>query len=194
MKIKTYLPVFPGFYGTIFEPSEDSEIEYVNDERKKKGLPKVDFDDMRFNYDEYRNDVAKKACNFLERELSDYVKSIKFDELRSPRFYNYSNDSINCIIEPKIKPIRKYLSDNSEAFDQYLKDQYTSYDGFISSYDNNRGDFMEGQPFAHRHKLGSILEFICQNEGINQESLYYGCDDCYLSVTNFEELTTVNPE
>ncbi len=180
--------MFPGFYGTIFEPSEEAEIQYLNEEREKNGLPEVDFDAIQFDYDTYRNDVARKAINFIERELSDYVRSINFESLHSPREYNFANDSINCIIEPKIREIKKYLKTNAPAFAQYLKDTYTSRSGFISSYPNNIEMFMQDKPFEHRHKLGSILNFICQNEGITQESLYYGCDDCYLSASNIDEL------
>ena len=40
-KIETYLPLFPGFYGTIFEPYEDSEIDCINEVRKEKGLDEI---------------------------------------------------------------------------------------------------------------------------------------------------------
>ena len=29
MKTETYLPVFKGFYGSIFEPDETNEIDYI---------------------------------------------------------------------------------------------------------------------------------------------------------------------
>ena len=29
MKIKTYLPIFKGFYGSIYEPNEENEIDYI---------------------------------------------------------------------------------------------------------------------------------------------------------------------
>ena len=43
LSFETYLPVFTGFYGTIFEPDESSEIEGINELRESKGLKPIDY-------------------------------------------------------------------------------------------------------------------------------------------------------
>ena len=115
------------------------------------------------------------------------MNGIDFECVHSPREYNFANDNIYCKISPKIRAIKKYLSDNEKLFAQYLKGHYTSYSGFLSGYPNTIAEFMEGKPFEHKHKLGSILDFICDNEGITSESLYYNLE-AYLSVSNYDEL------
>jgi hypothetical protein len=190
-KIKTYLPVFPGFYSTIFEPDEENEISYINELRAEKGLGEVKFDDIDFDYTDYYNQVAKSVTNVLYNELNDFVKDINFEELISPKYYNYSNDSINVEItltKENESKIMSYLNENKDSFEKYLSENYTSSSGFISSYDNSYNEFMLDKPLEHKHKLGSILNFICENEGITQETLYYGME-AYLTAKNFNELT-----
>ena len=190
MKIETYLPVFPGFYSTIFEPCEDGEIEYINDLRAEKGLKPLEFDAFEFDYRTYENDVSISCCEILESELSEFIDSIKFQALQSPKFYNYSNDSINCEIDVKINKVMEYLKNHESDWNDYLKDNYTSRSGFISSYDNfvDSPDWSKDAIISGGHQLGAVLNFLCIEKDITQETLYYGIES-YLSCTNFDKLT-----
>ena len=190
MKIETYLPVFPGFYNTIFEPCEDGEIEYINDLRAEKGLKPIEFDAFEFDYQTYQNDVSESCCEVLEAELSDFIENIKFQALQSPKFYNYSNDSINCEIDVKINKVMEYLKSHKSDWNDYLKDNYTSCSGFISSYDNyaDSPDWSEDAIISGGHQLGAVLNFLCIEKDITQETLYYGIES-YLICTNFDKLT-----
>lgn len=181
-KINTWLPVFPGFYGTIFEPNTDDELYYQNQERDDS-LPKIEWDDLDFDNQEYERDVVKQCCSFLEDELKNYVSAIKFEGISSPREYNFANDSGNVEIEltnENIQAIRDYIYKNIEAYKKYLK-RYKSYDGFMSFYGY---DFKEWVEYTHdfldysdnEHYLGSVLEFICQNEDITDEAMYYSLE------------------
>ena len=59
-KIETYLPVFTGFYETIFDSAshEDCEIYNINEDREKLKLEPVKWEDCKFDYKTYRADVA----------------------------------------------------------------------------------------------------------------------------------------
>ena len=194
-KIKTYLPVFPGFYNTIFEPyNEDSEVDEINNIREEKGLSEITFDDCEFNYDEYFTDVAEKCTDAIEAVLIelDLIKSIEFEKLVSPEFYNYTNDSINITInlsDVNLNNILKYINNNLDEFAEYIRERYTSCSGFISSYSNNYQDWINKESIEHKHKLGSIFEFILLIEEYDQESLYYDCEDIYIFCSNYNELT-----
>ena len=102
--IETYLPLFPGFYNTIFEPYEANEIEYINTERKAKGLEPLEYNDFSFDYDGYYKDVAEKCCEYIENELKELglITELKYQCVSSPKYYNYSNDSIYIEITPNI--------------------------------------------------------------------------------------------
>lgn len=192
MKIKTYLPLFSGFYNTIWQSDdkEQMEVSYINEQRSAKGLEPINWDDCQFEYNDYQMDVVKGIAQYLERELKTFVSDITVERIVSPKEYNFRNDSANVVITlsmDNVKAIKKYLIDNSEQFAGYLKDTYTSCSGFISSYPNNIEEFMTNKPLKDSHKLGSILQFICNNEGIEEINAYYNVE-ANLSVANYDKL------
>jgi hypothetical protein len=186
--VETYLPIFPGFYNSLIDG--DSELENF------LYFENLEYDQIDFDFKNYQNVCSLYACKFIANELNDLgVLSVEFQELISPKFYNYSTDSINCKIEIETEKIAKYILDNNEAFEIYLKDNYTSYDGFIAYFSTYTKDWAcKTDNFTNfigsgTHFLGSILNFICQNENINENDLcnYVLDSTCiynYISVLN----------
>lgn len=183
-KIETWLPVFPGFYGTIFEP--DHEMFLEDNE--------VNYDQIEFNNSEYEKDVATSCCDFLENEL-EFVTAIKLQAVSSPREYNFGNDSINVEIEltkDNLQALSAYLRENREKLAEYLKERYTSRPGFSSFYPNHVEGWAEltkeFTEFDSKPRiLGSLLEFVCENESIAKIDMYYHVSgnvsaDCYCSI------------
>jgi hypothetical protein len=198
MKIETYLPIFPGFYNTLFESDEDNEIFSINQDRISKYLPEIGYDDCEWDYEDYRQNVSKECTSYIETELQDIFKDknikVKFQELRSPKEYNFENDSINVEISMSKKTlglVKKYLTDEMEAFSEYIKDRYTSYDGFLSSYSNDAETWLSeyfDEIFENVHYFGAILEFIFKNEEVTYYDMYYGIETHYATVTNYDTL------
>jgi len=169
--IEGYLPVFPGFYNTLFQADEEMIIEDPHT-----------YDDYDFDYKQYEQDVAKKAVETVEKWLKDFDIKIKFQELISPKYYNFSNDSINVeyiIGKDTIKKMLDYLEIEKEAFAKYIKDRYTSRDGFSSSYSSDSEEWIKylKEGYKREHVFGSVLDFILENEGHDQEDLYYAVSD-----------------
>ena len=163
-KVETFLPIFQGFYGTIFDVSDIDLSEFMPDNVLPSAEPEIDFAS-------YKNDAAREITDSVERMLEDFVFKIVFQKLISPREYNFANDSINCIIYPKMKVIREYLKTHESEWAEYLKDRYTSRSGFISSYPNTVHEWIEETKNLTEldgHYLGSILEFISANEGFSE--------------------------
>ena len=198
-KIKSYLPIFPGFYNTIFEPDEDQEIESINDTRKENGLNEVDFDKIDFDYREYEKDVSRQCVGFiqgvLKRDLNNGI-NIEFENLYSPKEYNFSNDSINVtyrINKHFELALIKYINENLEDFQTYLKGRFTSYDGFISFYSNDSDIWLneycrdlESDPVY----IGALLDFYLLNEDEDLEMSMYDhvIGNMCLSATNYDKL------
>lgn len=174
MKTRTFLPIFPGFYETIFETDEEYIIEWTNEERKMQGFKELKFENFTFDYTKYYNDAAKYCCDFIERELKPFVNSVKFECVNSREEYNFYNDSIHCIIDVNVNACKKYIKNNFTEFEKYIKERYNSCSGFHSFYPNNVNEWMKDSPFSHPHKCGSILQFIAENElGENAEMDMY---------------------
>lgn len=189
-KVQTYLPVFTGFYGTIFEP--DDTFDYPEDKAdllKREGaedIPVEDFDEVcDFDFTAWQNEFAERMVAAMERGFKSKdigIKSVKFDNIHSPRQYNFSNDSINVTFT-LTKKFRDwwlaYILDNSEEWAAYLKRHCTSYDGFISFKPNTvKGWYKETEGYTDLDgcNLGFMLEFYCENEGYEQDALYYDAD------------------
>jgi len=176
-KIKTFLPIFSGFYNSIWQFDDNSVLYDVNETRQEKNLQEITYDNLEIAYSEYESDISKELCNVLKEQLSDFVENITFENVYNPKTYNFSTDAINCIIETKPENIKEFIYKNKDAFCEYLKENYTSYDGFISSYSNS---FVEWQSYTNnfnnldidKHTLGAILNFICIESGIDDLALY----------------------
>ena len=85
--MKTYLPLFSGFYGTIWE-SDESNFCYEND---------CTFDDLIVDYNAYNKDVILGICDFVESNCP-FIKSIKFENLSTSLASEITNEITNYLI------------------------------------------------------------------------------------------------
>lgn len=163
--IKSYLPVFQGFYGTNFESYNAEEIILENED--------LQFDDVEFDHKEYENRVAEKCVN----SVWDFLKNdgfeidIEFEEVYSPRFYNFSNDVINCtykITDADFNKLLEYCKTNLSEFKTFLEDNYSSYLGFISFFDTEPkkwfNEYLKEDSDEFEKAFVGILEFYLENE------------------------------
>jgi hypothetical protein len=172
--IETYLPIFLGFYGSRFEdPNFDGEAEHYN-------LP-ANFDFYKhFNSRAYEQALSKIFCDKVADAMSDFIDKVEFQELWSPKEYNFKNDSINCAITPNVRAISDYILQRREALSKYLEENLKSRSGFISFY-NYSPDFWyertEGfTKFDTEHlDLGFFLQFIAEQEELTEDIFDY-CD------------------
>ena len=183
--VETWLPVFPGFYETGYfnEDLYSNEVKFYKDEifdnnpefnrdLLNEVADNLDGWDGLIKWDNkgFEADSAIAACNWAEDALNEIFKGkcvfeILFQQVWSPKEYNFRNDHIDCEIRySRVNPIVQYLKDHLEAFKQYLEDQYTSCDGFISHY-SKQAD--EDGWLVHSewdvHQFGAVLDFIIRN-------------------------------
>lgn len=174
--IQTYnCPLFPGFYGTSFDSdvTESNEISSYNQDNNTN----LDWDDFEFDYDDYRERVAKEFVKQCETELKrlGIIETIVFEKIDSPRAYNYSNDSIYCSIsvnDENTENLKKYIHENAEKFAKFVEKNCSSYDGFISflpnsfaEWDKETNDFTEFE----QNYFVLVLEFVLFNENLKSE-------------------------
>jgi hypothetical protein len=170
MKILSFLPVFNGFYGTWFECNDEEN--YIEDD--------FTFDDYIWDYKKYYNEVSENCVSIIETKLNELgfgsIK-IKFDNLYSPREYNFTNDSINCtytLNKTTLKNVYLYLKENKEAFEVYIKEHFTSYSGFSSFYSNDVNVWLkQGELDVENDAviLGTLFDFILLNDGYTDSEM-----------------------
>lgn len=203
--IKSWLPCFNGFYGSWYESSIDDkeiqEIDYINELRKEKHLiGEVTWDQLDIDYGTMYNELSISIFEIVRDFLKEnkLIKDAIFEELKSPQYYNFSNDSINCefiVDEENIKLIDKFLADNEELFAEYIKNNYTSYDGFNSWHSNEYKDWLGFDNYNHPHKFAAVLQFILNSvigEDDISDTLYCDTFDDFCvgnHIKNWDDLT-----
>lgn len=190
--METYAPIFSGFYETAygFEPDMNTVIDMLfndedyteNQKRFIRHFVSSNYETaVKEDYQQYETDVAKSVCKFLEEELSEFFKmkiEVEFQNIHSPKYYNFSNDSINVNVKCEnwdefMGKMLSYVKEHIEHFKEYIKDNYTSYDGFMSFYSNDVKDWLKEE--YSEHEFGSILEFVLRenDKNIEESMMYY---------------------
>lgn len=176
-KIETWLPVFSGFYNTIWEPQTDTEIAYINERRNEGGFAPIGYNDCEWDYSGYQERVAEGVTKRVGAATIDagLIQAIEYQRIKSPKEYNFRNDSIDVVVtltRGNEKAILSFLKVNETTFSAYLKEVYTSYSGFISHYPNIIAPFMADSPLNDKHKLGAILNFCCGVVQVDEMTIY----------------------
>lgn len=171
----TFAPLFPGFYETVFQYSgEDQDIEYYNEENNTE----YEYDSFAWDYSEYENRVAKKFVARLETELAIFLPiKLEFQQVISPKEYNFTNDSINIAATLDLDELMKLIEARRDNAAIYFKDNYTSCSGFISSHSNDITDWLNKDYILENpeHRIGALLGCLCFCE-LNADDIIYWCD------------------
>ena len=142
-QLEINFPMFEGFYYSQLDLAENIEV----GEDENYSITEEQFDEIDWN--KTNENVSKFYLDYFKDELSDFFKSIgvlslEFIKVDSPKYYNYSTDKLVCNIEINkdvfVHELRKY---NFDSWEQFLKDNFTSYDGFISFYPNTTMEWDE---------------------------------------------------
>ena len=153
------VPLFSGTYESIWEV-------YETDDQGNE-LP------VDYNQADFMASIAseyQKHNAYIKSELAiDFIKSINFTGgTNSPREYNFSTDTLDFEVEinkTKLLQTLKNLETDQE-FSKYLKDNFTSYDGFMSFTPNNYHDLktqIVGEGDEYSQALGALITYLGKN-------------------------------
>lgn len=193
MKTKYYTTrsQFEGFYESNYYHS-DMEYDYNN--LMEDSMPKgKHYELTKFN--DYQKALCREWIELVKHQLEsatgNVIKNIstrKF-ELDSPKEYNFETDKLIVNVEFRLRALEHWcLKDKPEKFNEYLKQNYSSYDGFISFTPNSIDAFKEKyfkeyKTFEERERnnlINIMLEFYfeCQIdfEADVNEQIVYGLD------------------
>lgn len=197
---QTFLPIFTGFYcNNNFDYSFElnDEITYIHQQRDANKLNVITDIELNVDDEKFNNDVSKELCEYIESEFNTCCTmtkiKVKFESLHSPKYYNFSNDSINCEIECDVNKLLEICQEHLNQFDKYIKSNFTSYDGFISWHSDNINDWLDIEYINENtdYRIGALLDFICKEICDIQEPSLYDLE-IYVSqyITNLDEYLT----
>lgn len=148
---------FAGFYESIlcdsdefidFEMEDQAEVdEIVGKDQAEVVWEYDDFNEFKIDTcKEFMKQYVEGIHDVLPYDITDH-EDFKFEildgedniEIISPKYYNYSTDRCFCLIETNRKTLKliKEYTLRLDGVEQYIKDHFTSCDGFISFITND---------------------------------------------------------
>lgn len=135
------LEIFPGFYESLLY---NSDTEYCANQEREEGEPEREIKD----WDGFTEAVCKGITDVLRPilEREDFCTDVEYVGMTSPRYYNYSTDKLDIRMQLDLDALKDWVlsdDDRRDGFDAYLREKYTSYDGFCSFVENNIDGYFE---------------------------------------------------
>jgi hypothetical protein len=211
LKLSTNLIGVDGTYCTYWGLGKDLIDSYRIDEDFKEGY--IDYNSEYFwghyNHSAFMDDWAKQVYNFIDDIIVDIFKceigldvSLEYCGRWSPREYNFSHDTVNFDLncEQGFSKLVDFCT-NHPDFSKFLKDNFSSYDGFMSFTANNIEQLLEDVAAEDMTAYGAMMCFMLTNftdEDLNniEFEIYYNnyFDDGGTLDTVIEELESGDTE
>ena len=187
MKATINTNLFPiirvGMYGSQIDP-EHMFDNWQIDEDKSNGDINYDANYFweHFNNQAYVNAVESTAHQFLNgtHEANGIEVTMKCKEIYSPKYYNFSTDEMVFDVTFNKRKVKQYAKDYRDEFNQFLKDNYSSYDGFCSMTSNNYNEWLYDFNSNEVRSIGAVLSFIFRDDMLEdefymvcQQTMYY---------------------
>lgn len=141
-------------------------MEYQNSQAEiEEGYPTLEI--SYENYPKFVDKVAECHVDNILQELysHDIIKDMKYLSLYQPKYYNYETDSIEMQVDFNARQLEKYcFKDNFFKFSEYLKNNFTSYDGFMSFVPNTINGIKELKLTENGKYWQVLIEFYMMQE------------------------------
>lgn len=203
------LPIFQGFYDTLLS-YDTTDIEWTlwNAPNKVEENNKQLYDWITENiydyidYRTYEQDVSRESVGLIfdlikKSEYGKYFESFTFEELTSPKEYNFTTDKVYMEVECDYEKLVEIFRDDA-GFHKYVRDVHKSRDGFWSFVTHTMPEYLQEDKDII---LQDILAYICEmDDEIQQEMgeganvwLYEGLfDDSLIERTGYIQWSELN--
>ena len=164
-----------GMYDSLLSP-ENLINDYEIDEDKDNEYIKFDSNEYwsnLFDISKFRAEILTLATDYIKDEIKPILTGLKLGisdietvSINSPRFYNFECDELyfDLIVEDQfnnniIDKINNLSTDELIRFNTYLKDNYSSYDGFVSFTSNNSLDVINNVKNYDERDISAFLNW-----------------------------------
>ena len=155
---------------------------------------------LHFDNEKYMKEISDRTHEFMDEFLSDLLKD-KFDidieyfaeGYNAPKEYNFRGDRHDFdIVAESFQPVLDYCLEHKD-FDQFLRDKYSSRDGFMSFTANNREDLLKDIEDNDMTAWGAVFSFLIDQETHRDDIVYkviesLGQDMFYTEFVEYEAL------
>ena len=164
-----------GMYDSLLSP-ENLINDYEIDEDKDNEYIKFDSNEYwsnLFDISKFRAEILTLGTDYIKDEIKPILTGLKLGisdietvSINSPRFYNFECDELyfDLIVEDQfnnniIDKINNLSTDELIRFNTYLKDNYSSYDGFVSFTSNNSLDVINNVKNYDERDISAFLNW-----------------------------------
>jgi hypothetical protein len=151
----------------------------------------VDFDAEgfwdKFDNSKFVTEIRKRASGYINDEIKPFLVDLGFGitdvvvhDIVSPKYYNFSTDELyfDLIVDEDFTENLAQKVENEfydSSLTKFLKDNYTSYDGFLSFTANNLDGLIEGIREGDVREISAFLTwyFLENFEGFHWEDCVY---------------------
>lgn len=154
---------------------------------------------MHLDNKKYMKDWNERVFDLIEEKLKESFDQIGIEVTleekgySSPREYNFSHDVTNFDIEAEsFDALIKYCKEH-EDFAKFLKDHYSSCDGFMSFTANNVDEWEEDIQADESTAWGAAIRFLIISDDTVEElgtDCHYAFEDMYYS--NYVDCTVLD--
>lgn len=151
-------------------------------------------EDHDLDHDGYRHDLAEHQEDVLNEYTDGVVKSFSHVGDTSPREYNFATDNSDLVIELDYRKLTNYVHKNRVEFEQFLKDNFTSYDGFWSYVANTSQEFyqqMTESEVDHDRNIAIMAGWYFKRECLDDDTYF---DDMYEGIHELVYHNIIEPK
>ena len=151
---------FSGYYESKWDKEIDSveerEIERLAEEHdlSEKELGEIFWN--RVNYRRAREKIAEEYVGYF---AAAFELSLKYNDLTSPKYYNFETDRIFAEISKK-SAYKIYRSLGKKRMRQAARRMFTSCDGYISHYSNDIDEWGQLRSWDHNQLYCLLCEYV----------------------------------
>jgi hypothetical protein len=126
-----------------------------------------------FDNDKYKAKIQELAADFLTYEIDENFITIEAGELYSPKYYNFDTDNIELIVNFDKFKLLDEIKKDVNAFNTFLKEKYSSYDGFCSFTANNFDQWYIDYKDEKETAIGALLTYLFKDSDYKEKFYYY---------------------
>ncbi len=189
LELSTNLLGLDGLYCTYHGLGRDLIDSYQIDDDFKYGYIQYNSNYYWSNYDhsafmdDWANDVYNHVSDIIQDTFKHILKldiTLEYQGRWSPREYNFACDIVNLDIncDAGFEKLIEYCKNSSE-FPKFLKDHYTSYDGFMSHTSNRVDLLLEDVETNDMTAFGAMVRFLLTQECDEDDFTYIEFETYY---------------
>lgn len=182
--VKTFVPLFPGFYASQYDDLMDRETDYIG-ESFSETFPYVDPDTVlrvvhaAADFNAMQRKLAHTHAKNFVSDLTGAVRTLPglaslqepawhFVGYTSPREYNFETDRLIITIDSTFMQ-RLHAALDYQVFSGVVRERHSSRSGFISFYQNDAANSVWQDPknFDENQNETLLLAVIEQTVGVN---------------------------